>query len=118
MKKAVFTFELGPHRNRAVLAALGPEASRDVPRAAARVSSEGPQLRLEITAEDSASLRAAVNSYLRWVKLAAGAAQAGSDARDKGGPGRRGTGEPVGRRVGNRAKVAKEKQTARPQARS
>jgi KEOPS complex subunit Pcc1 len=80
LRKEVFTFELGPQRNRAVLAALGPEASRDVPRAAASVSAEGPRLRLEITAEDSASLRAAVNSYLRWVKLAAGAAEAGAAA--------------------------------------
>ena len=84
MRKAVFTFELGTPGNRAVLAALGPEASRDVPRACARVSADGPVLRLEITAEDSSSLRAAVNSYLRWVKLAAGAAHAGSEAREQG----------------------------------
>ena len=83
MRKAVFTFELGTPGNRAVLAALGPEASRDVPRACAKVSADGPVLTLEITAEDSASLRAAVNSYLRWVKLAAGAARAGSEAVHK-----------------------------------
>ena len=108
MRKAVFTFELGTSRNRAVLAALGPEASRDVPRATAIVRVDGPRLHLEITADDSASLRAAVNSYLRWVKLAAGAAKAGSDAREKetahektGEPVIRGAGEPVGRKAGS-----------------
>lgn len=107
MRKAVFTFELGTPQNRAVLAALGPEASRDIPRATARVSADGPVLKLEITAEDSASLRAAVNSYLRWVKLASGAAQAGSEARKTGQPGRRATGQPVGHSAGKKGNVAR-----------
>jgi KEOPS complex subunit Pcc1 len=94
LRKAVFTFELGTPQNRAVLAALGPEASRDVPRATAKVSTQGPVLKLEITAEDSASLRAAVNSYLRWVKLASGAAQAGSEAREKGAAVKKGPDDP------------------------
>lgn len=81
MRKAVFTFELGPEKNRAVLAALRPEASREIPRAAAKVRVEGGRLLLEIISEDSASLRAAVNSYLRWVKVAAEAAGAGENAR-------------------------------------
>ena len=104
MRKAVFTFELGTPQNRAVLAALGPEASRDVPRACARVSADGPVLRLEITAEDSSSLRAAVNSYLRWVKLAAGAAHAGSEGRRLRPPSK-----PVGGEGGKKGNVAREK---------
>ena len=104
MMKAVFTFELGAPHNRAVLAALGPETSRDVPRASARVSSDGPVLKLEIVAEDSASLRAAVNSYLRWVKLAAGAAQAGSEARRLRSPSK-----PVEGTEGKKGKVARRK---------
>ena len=109
MKKAVFTFELGTPQNRAVLAALGPEASRDVPRATANVSSEGPVLKLEIAAEDSASLRAAVNSYLRWVKLAAGAAQAGSEARKTVQPGKRTAGHPKERKTKSSGRVGRKK---------
>ena len=101
MRKAVFTFELGASRNRAVLAALGPEASRDVPRATAIVRVDGPRLHLEISADDSASLRAAVNSYLRWVKLAAGAARAGSEARKTGGPVVRRAGDSASRKSGS-----------------
>jgi KEOPS complex subunit Pcc1 len=78
MHKAVFSFELGEDKNIAVLAALKPEASRELPRAMARVWTEGKTLNLEIKAEDAISLRAAVNSYLRWVKVAADAAAAGT----------------------------------------
>ena len=80
MRKAVFTFELGPEKNEAVLEALRPESSREIPRASASVRLDGGRLHLEISAEDSASLRAAVNSYLRWVNVAAVAADAGSRA--------------------------------------
>jgi KEOPS complex subunit Pcc1 len=109
LRKAVFTFELGAPGNRAVLAALGPEASRDVPRATAIVLVDGPRLHLEITADDSASLRAAVNSYLRWVKLAAGAAAAGTDARKAGEPENRAAGQPGKRKTGMKGKVARKK---------
>jgi KEOPS complex subunit Pcc1 len=81
LRKAVFTFELGPEKNKAVLAALRPEASREIPRATAKVRLEGGRLLLEISSEDSASLRAAVNSYLRWVKVAAEAPEAGENAQ-------------------------------------
>jgi len=76
MQKAVFSFELGEDKNIAVLAALKPESSRELPRAQARVWTEGKTLHLEILAEDAISLRAAVNSYLRWVKVAADASAA------------------------------------------
>jgi len=80
MQKAVFSFELGEHRNIAVMAALKPESSRELPRAQAKVWTEGKTLHLEIQAEDAISLRAAVNSYLRWVKVAADASAAGTAA--------------------------------------
>lgn len=80
MHKAVFSFELGRDRNVAVLAALRPESSRELPRAQARVWTEGKTLHLEIQAEDAVSLRAAVNSYLRWVKVAAEASATGTAA--------------------------------------
>jgi len=80
MHKAVFSFELGEDKNVAVMAALKPEASRELPRAQAKVWTEGKILHLEIQAEDAISLRAAVNSYLRWVKVAADASAAGKAA--------------------------------------
>jgi tRNA threonylcarbamoyladenosine modification (KEOPS) complex Pcc1 subunit len=80
MQKAVLSFELGPAKNEAVLAALKPEISREMPRSTARVWLEKGLLFLEVKAEDSVSLRASVNSYLRWVKVAADAADAGTKA--------------------------------------
>jgi tRNA threonylcarbamoyladenosine modification (KEOPS) complex Pcc1 subunit len=51
--------------------ALLPEASREVPRARARMSRVDPRtLVLEITAHDTGALRAALNTYLGWVALA------------------------------------------------
>jgi KEOPS complex subunit Pcc1 len=85
MQKAIFSFELGEDRNIAVLAALEPEASRELPRARAKVWTEGKTLHLEIQAEDAISLRAAVNSYLRWVKVAADASAVGKDGRTSAG---------------------------------
>jgi KEOPS complex subunit Pcc1 len=80
MQKAVFSFELGKDKNIAVMAALKPESSRELPRAQAKVWTEGKTLHLEIQAEDAISLRAAVNSYMRWVKVAADASAAGKAA--------------------------------------
>jgi KEOPS complex subunit Pcc1 len=79
-QRAVFSFDLGKVKNEAVLAALKPEVAREIPRSRARVWQQDSLLYLEVKAEDSASLRAAVNSYLRWVKVAAEAAEAGAKA--------------------------------------
>jgi len=108
LRKAVFTFELGPAKNRAVLAALQPEASREIPRAAARAYEDGDRLMLEIEAQDSISLRSAVNSYLRWVKVAAEAADAAVTAL-QAAPGKAPAPEtkgPKGRGEGRRPTVA------------
>lgn len=80
MQKAVLTFELGPAKNEAVLSALKPEMTREFPNSTARVWLEKGQLFLEVLSDDSVSLRAAVNSYLRWVKVASEAADAGAKA--------------------------------------
>jgi tRNA threonylcarbamoyladenosine modification (KEOPS) complex Pcc1 subunit len=51
--------------------ALAPEASRDVPRAQAEVRREqGSIVELALTARDTGSVRAALNTYLGWVHLA------------------------------------------------
>ncbi|OGS48774.1 MAG: hypothetical protein A3K68_00095 [Euryarchaeota archaeon RBG_16_68_13] len=52
--------------------ALAPEAGRDIPRTAVRVTGRGESLVLRIEAEDTGALRAALNSYLRWADVASG----------------------------------------------
>ena len=49
---------------------ISPEASRDMPRTKIKVEKVGDELVVDIEAEDISSLRAALNSYLRWLKLA------------------------------------------------
>ncbi len=51
--------------------ALGPEASREVPRTRATVSSpDTATVEVAITARDVGAMRAALNTYLGWVDLA------------------------------------------------
>lgn len=49
---------------------LSVEGGRDVPRCRVAVGLEGDQLVLRMEARDTAALRAALNSYLRWAALA------------------------------------------------
>ena len=67
-----------------VLAALTPEASAP-PSDRFRVSVEvdGEELVLRISARDTASLRAALNSYLRWIGAVRDACEAVSRAGKK-----------------------------------
>jgi tRNA threonylcarbamoyladenosine modification (KEOPS) complex Pcc1 subunit len=56
--------------------ALRPEASREVPRARAELrSASGGELELTITASDTGAMRAALNTYLGWIHLAAATAR-------------------------------------------
>ena len=50
--------------------ALRPEMEHEVSRTGVDIRSEGNELIIKITAEDVVALRAALNSYLRWTKLA------------------------------------------------
>lgn len=69
MRRAVITIE-GDGAD-VVRRALAPEAGRDFPRATVAISGSGSRMVLTIEAEDTAALRAAVNSYLRWADVAA-----------------------------------------------
>jgi len=53
-----------------VLGAIGPEAGREIPRTRAKASLVEGRMVLEIEAKDLSALRAALNSYLRWIKIA------------------------------------------------
>ena len=49
---------------------LSPETTNELPRTNVSVKNEGNDLVLILEAEDVSSLRAVLNSYLRWLKVA------------------------------------------------
>ncbi len=51
-------------------AALRPESSRPLPRTEVSFREAADDLLLEIVAQDTTALRAALNSYLRWASTA------------------------------------------------
>lgn len=67
--RLTFDFD-SPAEADAVEAALRPEMGADVPGSRAALARRGATLDLSIEAEDAGALRAAVNSHLRWVRLA------------------------------------------------
>ncbi|HKZ64664.1 MAG TPA: KEOPS complex subunit Pcc1 [Thermoplasmata archaeon] len=66
--RAVVTFR-GPEAE-VLRASLGPEAGREIPRSRVTVRGEGAIAEIVVEAEDTAALRAALNSYLRWAQVA------------------------------------------------
>lgn len=60
---------------RAIHGALRPEIASEVPKTVGRVGLAPDGVHLAIEAEDLSSLRAAVNSYLRWIDAAEKAAR-------------------------------------------
>lgn len=62
----------------AIARALAPEARGELPKARAVVELRDGAIRIAIVADDLASLRAAVNSYARWVDAAGRAAGVGA----------------------------------------
>ncbi|HVP16892.1 MAG TPA: KEOPS complex subunit Pcc1 [candidate division Zixibacteria bacterium] len=50
-----------------ILRSLGPEISSPTARSRASLAEEGDYLVLKIEAKDTVALRAALNSYLRWI---------------------------------------------------
>ena len=49
---------------------LSPEAGREIPHTSVEVSGDDREVRLAIHAESLPALRAALNSYLRWMQVA------------------------------------------------
>ena len=50
---------------------IRPESAVEIPRTSVKVSRQDDMLRLDMESGDVNGLRAAVNSYLRWVGMAA-----------------------------------------------
>lgn len=53
-----------------IFGAISPEAGREIPRTKTKVWLDEEDMVLEIEAKDLSALRAALNSYLRWIKIA------------------------------------------------
>ncbi len=49
--------------------ALRVEAGREIPRTIVKINKHGDKTQIEIKAKDLHALRAALNSYLRWINL-------------------------------------------------
>jgi len=67
---------------RAVEGALSVEADGGIPKVEARLTRTDEDLRVDLVSEDLPSLRAAVNSFLRWAVMAAEVAEVAEDAED------------------------------------
>jgi len=71
MKKAEFIFSFdSDDEARIVAESLLPEIKHKIPKTNVHVSLEGKKILLTIAAKDISSLRAACNSYLRWINTA------------------------------------------------
>ncbi len=66
MRSAVIKIEGFPEIEKA----LRPETEEDVSRSSVRTSRSGGIFRIEIIADDTAALRAALSSRLRWISAA------------------------------------------------
>jgi KEOPS complex subunit Pcc1 len=53
-----------------VVRALSPEMSEKIPRTMVEVSEDRGEVKIRVEADDLASLRAALNSYIRWANVA------------------------------------------------
>ncbi|MCE5296441.1 MAG: hypothetical protein LLG16_04970 [Euryarchaeota archaeon] len=53
-----------------ILASLTPEADREIPRTKVWADKEGEDVVLKVEATDVSAMRAALNSYLRWMVIA------------------------------------------------
>ena len=71
MKKVSFVLDFDtPSDAKVVYESLNPEIKNKIPKTKVKVSLEKTVLKLEVEADDISSLRAASNSYLRWINTA------------------------------------------------
>jgi tRNA threonylcarbamoyladenosine modification (KEOPS) complex Pcc1 subunit len=71
MKSAKFIFNFDSKEEAKIIAeSLYPEIRHKIPKTDVELSLNGKRFSLEIKTEDLSSLRAACNSYLRWINTA------------------------------------------------
>ena len=69
VKSATITLKKENSYADVVVKSLHPETKRDIPRSQVNIREDAHKIYIEIEAEDTSSLRAALNSYLRWMKV-------------------------------------------------
>jgi len=70
-KKASFEFSFGSSSEAALIAkSLSPEIQQKIPKTTVKITLSNNTLLLDIWSNDVSSLRAACNSYLRWINTA------------------------------------------------
>ena len=71
MKSARFVFKFDSEKEAKIIAeTLTPEIKHKIPKTNVKISLTGSKFTLEISTKDISSLRAACNSYLRWISTA------------------------------------------------
>ena len=71
MKKARFTFIFNTaDEAKIVTRSLDPEIKHKIPKTDVKLTTSDKTVFLDIKANDTSSLRAAINSYLRWINTA------------------------------------------------
>jgi len=71
MKSAKFIFNFDSNKEAKIIAeSLTPEIKHKIPKTNIEISISGNKISLQINAKDLSSLRAACNSYLRWINTA------------------------------------------------
>ncbi|MDI6707913.1 MAG: KEOPS complex subunit Pcc1 [Candidatus Thermoplasmatota archaeon] len=70
MKIANFVLELDNNKAQILRQALIPEGRREIPRTKIEIKAEKNKFLVRIEAHDTSALRAAINSYLRWIECA------------------------------------------------
>jgi KEOPS complex subunit Pcc1 len=52
-----------------ILSTLSPEIGRELPRTDTNITRDGDTVMIEVLAKDASAMRAALNSYLGWIRI-------------------------------------------------
>ena len=64
------TLKVRTSHAKTILASISPEAGREIPRTKIMAEAGPDHVVLKVEASDLAAMRAALNSYLRWMQIA------------------------------------------------
>ena len=71
MKKVCFVFDFDTAKEASIVAnSINPEIKNKIPKTKVKTKLSGKTFSITIEAKDLSSLRAAINSYLRWINTA------------------------------------------------
>jgi KEOPS complex subunit Pcc1 len=52
-----------------IMPVLSPEIGRELPRTESSISADGDEVTIKVVAKDASAMRAALNSYLGWIRI-------------------------------------------------